>query len=62
MWSVIAALAVVAWVVGSYIWVVTWIERDAVRRGVTNGMPTLAALILGPIAAVAWLFMRPPLR
>lgn len=40
---------------------VLWVYSDSKRRGRTDGIPTLMAVLMGPIGVILWIAMRPPL-
>lgn len=44
---------------GTYLWSVSWAIGDAHRRGQGGGLLFLLFFVLGPIAALIWLVVRP---
>jgi hypothetical protein len=60
--AVIAVIAIVALLLFALQWLgIMWVHRDAVRRGRTDGIPTLMAVLMGPFGILFWFVSRPPL-
>lgn len=59
----IAAIAFGGLVLFALYWLgVIWVYRDSMRRGRTDGLPVLMAVLMGPFGIIMWLWMRPPLK